>query len=389
MADLFNDPNSTLKVLIMLYDVNSIGLNLHKACNRVVIASLPRSRGQESQLEGRAFRITSEFPLTVVRRFTPKSHDQFRSVKQAEKAVLQLAANFNDPHVKDLVVKLLNEFQGEVQKCHADPALDGLRKAMEDGKTIEYFQRKAGVTPHTHMESPLKEQTSMLSDPQTKATPVADTKAPRDSLDQQTEITLDGRQLRDRIQLPGAQEANDDSLFVSELSDSDSDDSRSLDEDDPEYSDVYSDSESESEDEECENGEADSDDDGNGESMHDATEFEMSLSECQPDDLTCHHQDILKFGPGKTWEREDLDHDEHLRLGLRLLYNKINNTRLPHLTRSIHILYKLFSQPMIDQMSKVRDPNSRKKEKSKGESFVDRRDIPLLARDFCTYSHCI
>jgi SNF2 family DNA or RNA helicase len=58
MVDLFNAENSTLKVLIMLYDVGAVGLNLHKACNRVVIASLPRSRAQESQLGGRALRVS-------------------------------------------------------------------------------------------------------------------------------------------------------------------------------------------------------------------------------------------------------------------------------------------------------------------------------------------
>jgi hypothetical protein len=58
MVDLFNDEYSTLRVLIMLYDVGAVGLNLHKACNRVVIASLPRSRAQESQLAGRALRVS-------------------------------------------------------------------------------------------------------------------------------------------------------------------------------------------------------------------------------------------------------------------------------------------------------------------------------------------
>jgi hypothetical protein len=63
MVDTFNDPNSSLKVLIMLYDVGAVGLNLHKSCNRVVIASIPRSRCQESQLAGRALRV-STFHLT-------------------------------------------------------------------------------------------------------------------------------------------------------------------------------------------------------------------------------------------------------------------------------------------------------------------------------------
>ncbi|KAL4938301.1 hypothetical protein BDV06DRAFT_226110 [Aspergillus oleicola] len=131
MVDLFNDPNSALKVLIKLFDVGAVGLNSHKACNRVVITSLPRSRAQESQLAGRA----SRFPLTVVRRFT--LDDQFRAVKQAEKAALQSAANANEPCIKKLVVKLFNEFQNEVNKCHQDPGISSLRAAVQKGETLE------------------------------------------------------------------------------------------------------------------------------------------------------------------------------------------------------------------------------------------------------------
>lgn len=58
MVDMFNDAKSSLKVLIMLYDVGAVGLNLHKACDRVLILSIPRSRCQESQLAGRSFRVS-------------------------------------------------------------------------------------------------------------------------------------------------------------------------------------------------------------------------------------------------------------------------------------------------------------------------------------------
>lgn len=53
----FNDPKSTFKVMIMTYDVGGVGLNLHHACNRVVLASLGRSRAQEAQLAGRCLRV--------------------------------------------------------------------------------------------------------------------------------------------------------------------------------------------------------------------------------------------------------------------------------------------------------------------------------------------
>ncbi|RDW62917.1 uncharacterized protein DSM5745_10028 [Aspergillus mulundensis] len=354
MVDLFNNPQSTLKVLIMLYDVGSIGLNLHKACNHVVIASLPRSRGQESQLAGRASRITSEFPLTVVRRVTPNSHDQFRSVRQAEKAALQLAANARDPCITELVLKLLNEFQQEVDKCYEDPALSGLRDAIHRGEAIKYFQRQSGIIPDTKAVNPFKNQASASTD----------TPETAHSLDDQTPNPTDGRQLRART-------GTDDNvgLFVSgsEFSDSDSDDGRSLNEDDPEYYNNYTDSE----DEELDGtGAIDSDDDlcsadADYEDEEDISELEMFLSECQPDDLTRHHYALLQYGPGREWEEDDLLDNEHLKLGLRLLYNKISGLDMLHLTKSIHILYKQFPKAMIDQMGKVKNPDTRRRRRAR------------------------
>lgn len=53
----FNDTGSKLRVLIMQYDTGGCGLNLHKACNRVILLEAGRSRSQEHQLAGRAKRV--------------------------------------------------------------------------------------------------------------------------------------------------------------------------------------------------------------------------------------------------------------------------------------------------------------------------------------------
>jgi len=58
LVDLFNDPASTLKVLIIQYDVGGYGLNCWIACNRVFLASLGRSQGQEFQTAGRCLRVS-------------------------------------------------------------------------------------------------------------------------------------------------------------------------------------------------------------------------------------------------------------------------------------------------------------------------------------------
>jgi hypothetical protein len=61
LVDLFNDPQSSLQVIIMMYDVGAVGLNLHKACNRVLILSVPRNYSQEEQLAGRALRVSHTY----------------------------------------------------------------------------------------------------------------------------------------------------------------------------------------------------------------------------------------------------------------------------------------------------------------------------------------
>jgi SNF2 family DNA or RNA helicase len=58
LVKLFNDPNSSLKVLIMMFNVSAVGLNLEKAYDRVVIVSIPRNRSQDAQLGRRVDRVS-------------------------------------------------------------------------------------------------------------------------------------------------------------------------------------------------------------------------------------------------------------------------------------------------------------------------------------------
>jgi hypothetical protein len=57
LVEIFNDPESSLKVLILMYDVGGAGLNLHGACNDVLLLSIGGSRAQEAQVAGRALRV--------------------------------------------------------------------------------------------------------------------------------------------------------------------------------------------------------------------------------------------------------------------------------------------------------------------------------------------
>lgn len=45
LQDDFNDPDSSLQVLVLIYDVSFAGLNLHVSCSRVILAATARSFG--------------------------------------------------------------------------------------------------------------------------------------------------------------------------------------------------------------------------------------------------------------------------------------------------------------------------------------------------------
>ncbi|KAL3464256.1 hypothetical protein BJX64DRAFT_286678 [Aspergillus heterothallicus] len=327
MVDLFNDEYSTFKVLIMLYDVGAVGLNLHKACNRVIIASLPRSRAQESQLAGRALRITSEFPLTVVRRVTPNSHDQYRGTRQAEKAALQLAANACDPSITQLLVKLLNEFQKEVDQFHLQRKLTGV-KAVVPNEGKPRTPSRAGNRKAT----PAKNRVTVKSKKQTSAPSTNHAS------------TTPSRNLRERTRRSAYKgNEDDDVLFVQD--------------NDPEYIDAGEES-SNDEYEHIDEGLSESDtSSAQDEDDEDISDVNVSLLDDRPNDVARHRQTLLQYAPGKVWTEKDLKSELFLILALRLLYNKISGMELLHLTRSIHIYYKQFPKKAISRANKLKKPN--------------------------------
>ncbi|KAJ5598450.1 hypothetical protein N7537_008534 [Penicillium hordei] len=117
LVNEFNDPQSTIRVLI----------------TTVILTSPGRSWAQEAQAAGCALRITSEFPLAVVRVATANSHDQFRNSKQVEKTCLQLAINRQDLVFRSIMLKDLKSVQSDVNLCHES----------QDGKVL--LQRKSAA----------------------------------------------------------------------------------------------------------------------------------------------------------------------------------------------------------------------------------------------------
>lgn len=58
IVELFNNPMSSFKVMIMMYEVGAVGLNLQPACDRVLIGSVAKMLAQEAQVAGRVLRVS-------------------------------------------------------------------------------------------------------------------------------------------------------------------------------------------------------------------------------------------------------------------------------------------------------------------------------------------
>lgn len=69
LCDLFNDPHSSVRVLIMIYEVGAVGLNLHVACDRVLSIAIPKSEAHNAQAAGRVNRVSTIIPLGLEQYF--------------------------------------------------------------------------------------------------------------------------------------------------------------------------------------------------------------------------------------------------------------------------------------------------------------------------------
>ncbi|KAJ6176868.1 Helicase C-terminal [Penicillium canescens] len=323
LVESFNDPKSDLRVLVMTYDVGTVGLNLHVACDRIVLSSPGKSWGQESQAIGRCLRVTSVYPVTAIRCFVPNSHDQYRFVKQAAKASLQLAVNSDQQTIQMVLVKLLNNLQPQLDACHASPygkqLLEQKRKADEERKAglVEFLQQHREEWAEVAMNK-LKDEAAGLGGSEIELPRWARRKAL--AKDHYKESAESDRESADQDYVPGAeseQESNDEKSDSSNLTEA-----------------------SESE-----------------EDLFDTIDLSQSLKKVlmvkfntreswkdfadrhQPDDNTRHLMALLQLPEGKKWSTEDLEESEYLRFGLLLLYNHSRGIKTLHLGSSIHIKY--------------------------------------------------
>ena len=57
LAGEFNDPKSSLKVLVLLYDVTAASLNLYRACSNVFLTTIARNFSLTKQVIAGTYRV--------------------------------------------------------------------------------------------------------------------------------------------------------------------------------------------------------------------------------------------------------------------------------------------------------------------------------------------
>ncbi|OQE15412.1 hypothetical protein PENFLA_c032G00665 [Penicillium flavigenum] len=259
------------------------------ASDRVILLSPGRSWRQESQAIGRCLRVTSLYPVTAVPCFVPNSYDQFRFMKQAAKASLQLAVNSGERPLQEIMVKLLNNIQPQVNACYASEYGQTLIKQKSEADAI----RKAALNAYLTQE------------------PAQWAKAAKEKLDSDgggftgPDIELLKRRRKETptlgVMMTRISETEDELFDTIDLG-------RSL-----------------------------------GKILTLKFNAHGSWKEFadrrQPDDNTRYLMALLEFPGQKSCSVDDLKDSGYLHLGLLLLYNHIRDIPTVHLESSIHIQY--------------------------------------------------
>ena len=73
---------------------------------------------------------------------------------------------------------------------------------------------------------------------------------------------------------------------------------------------------------------------------------------------------MLSLPQNKKWTEKDLEDETFLKVGLHLLYNKIQGKKTLHLGKSIHINYTSFPVKIQEKMKKERTSLSQAQKKA-------------------------
>ena len=115
----FNDPDSSIKVLIMMYDVASQGLNLQKASCKVLSMTPAKKFDPEMQATNRVLRVDQSHEVEIMRIILRNTHDVFREARQTSHMRLEIATQAHRADVRQELVTVLNEYQQTINDWQA------------------------------------------------------------------------------------------------------------------------------------------------------------------------------------------------------------------------------------------------------------------------------
>ncbi|MCJ1314190.1 hypothetical protein MMC25_007870 [Agyrium rufum] len=81
LVDAFNDKRSDFQIMIIMYSISSQGLDLDRACHRVVIAQPANNAGIEVQAWSRLVRVSQEVILQIIRASAKNSHYIWKDIQ--------------------------------------------------------------------------------------------------------------------------------------------------------------------------------------------------------------------------------------------------------------------------------------------------------------------
>ncbi|ELR04658.1 hypothetical protein GMDG_01517 [Pseudogymnoascus destructans 20631-21] len=110
----FNDPQSDLVVLVMMYQVSSQGANLDGACHRVCSVTTAINLPSELQVHYRPIRVSQKEKVTIVRLSVVNSHDAWRKTKQVDKSIIDVLTKLRSPESFQVIADALNDNRDEV-----------------------------------------------------------------------------------------------------------------------------------------------------------------------------------------------------------------------------------------------------------------------------------
>ncbi|ELR08416.1 hypothetical protein GMDG_08637 [Pseudogymnoascus destructans 20631-21] len=140
----FNDPQSDLVVLVMMYQVSSQGANLDGACHRVCSVTTAINLPSELQVHYRPIRVSQKEKVTIVRLSVVNSHDAWRETKQVDKSIIDVLTKLRSPESFQVIADALNDNRDEVLAAHNS---DEGKRALKGRKTMPLKLRAWGRVP--------------------------------------------------------------------------------------------------------------------------------------------------------------------------------------------------------------------------------------------------